>query len=182
MGYARRFAQVLLAAGCLLPLLAFPSASQPIPVPSADLKPWPAASHPALLLADLDGKPQDLAARAGSVVIVHFFATWCEPCRGELQSLRDVTSSMGRDVVVLAVNVAEVPARVRTFLAETPVPFPVLMDRDRAATKRWAVHTLPTSFVLDRGLVPRLTVEGDIDWTAAGVRRALQKIAAGEPR
>lgn len=97
-------------------------------------------------------------------------------------SLRQLTLAMGGDVTVLAVNVAEVPVRVRKFISETPVPFPVLLDGDRAAAKAWGITTLPASYVLDQARSPRLMAEGNIDWMSAGVRLTLSKIAAGEPR
>ena len=76
----------------------------------------------------------------------------------------------------MAVNVAEVPARVRRFLETAPVRFPVLLDADRAVTKAWGVSILPTTFVLDRSLAARLFVEGDIDWTRADVQASLEQV------
>ena len=51
-----------------------------------------------------------------------------------------------------------------SFLQSTPVGFPVLLDRDRAVAKSWKVSMLPTTFVLDSGLKPRLVVETDYAW------------------
>jgi hypothetical protein len=82
----------------------------------------------------------------------------------------------------LAVNVAEVPARVRRFLDAAPVRFPVLLDTDRAVTKAWGVGILPTTFVLDRALVPRLFVEGDVDWTRADILAALEQVGSADPK
>jgi peroxiredoxin len=70
-----------------------------------------------------------------------------------------------------------VPARVRRFLDGTAIDFPVLLDSDRAVTKAWGVYALPTTFVLDRDLVPRLMVEGDLDWTKEDVVAALRRVA-----
>jgi peroxiredoxin len=139
------------------------------------------ATKPSIALVDLAGATHELKQHSGRVVLVHFFATWCEPCRDELASLSRLTETARKDTLsVLAINVAEVPARLRRFLETTPVSFPVLLDADRRATKAWGVNILPTTFVLDRALVPRLFVEGDVDWMQADVRTVLERLGTAD--
>lgn len=108
--------------------------------------------------------------------MVHFFATWCEPCIEELGSLERLAARRhGKDLTILAVDVGEVDARVRSFFRKHPVSFPVLLDRDRTATKAWEVLSLPTSFVLGPESSPILFVEGDIDWDHRAVDFALDE-------
>jgi thiol-disulfide isomerase/thioredoxin len=138
----------------------------------------PTEAKPNFVLLSLDGPGHDLRQHAGRLVLVHFFATWCEPCRDELSSLAMLTRMPDIErPLILAINVAEVPARLRRFLEGTALDFPVLLDSDRAVTKAWDVHALPTTFVLDRSLVPRLVVEGDLDWTKEDVVAALRRVA-----
>ena len=138
-------------------------------------------AKPTFALPDLEGVNYALEQHAGRTVLVHFFATWCEPCREELSSLTHLVDRPGgAPVSVVAVNVAEVPTRVRRFLDAAPVNFPVMLDSDRAVTKAWGVSILPTTFVLDRALAARLFVEGDIDWTRADVLAALDQVGAGD--
>jgi peroxiredoxin len=131
---------------------------------------------PALTLDDIHGSRHKLEQSAGKTILVHFFATWCEPCRPELASLSKLLARNGDTLAVVAISVAEPPARVKRYFEKTPVNFPVLLDADRAAMKAWGVSMLPTTFVLDgRGAV-RLQVEGDIDWQRRDVLARLREI------
>jgi hypothetical protein len=67
-------------------------------------------------------------------------------------------------VKVLAISVAEVDLSVRRFIEGTPVDYPVLLDRDSVVARAWKVATLPTTFVLDADLQPRLVVEAEFAW------------------
>jgi peroxiredoxin len=144
-----------------------------------------AGDRPAVgfVLPDLSGSPLRLADVSGRVVIVHFFATWCEPCREELSSLSRLVEQIGGNrVTIIAINVAETPSRVRRFVETSPVNFPVLLDADRTVTRAWGVSLLPTTFILDRGLLARLFIEGDIDWTRSDVLHAIEQVRGGDPK
>lgn len=105
-----------------------------------------------------------LEAARGKIVLVHVFATWCEPCREELPALSRLAVRHADTVVILAVDVGEVDARVRRFFETLPVSFPVLLDRDRSMMRSWGVSALPTTFVLDAALRPRYRAIGDVSW------------------
>lgn len=144
------------------------------------LEPWAQPSPPGLSLDRLDGGTFELAASTAPITIVHFFATWCEPCVEEMASLQALHIGAGKAVTILAVDVGEVDARVRRFFSGHPVGFPVLLDRDRAAMKAWGVEGLPTSFVLAPGLRPALKADEPVDWAADGVLSRLLALSPPE--
>jgi thiol-disulfide isomerase/thioredoxin len=144
-------------------------AMQPPSATAAELQRWsgsaqPTFSLPNSSLSNSTGANVALEAARGHVLLVHFFATWCEPCREELPALNRLAARADGNVNVLAIAVADADRSVQRFFATTPVDFPVLLDRDRADAKAWNVTTLPTTFVLDAGLQPRLVVESDFAW------------------
>jgi peroxiredoxin len=132
----------------------------------AVLSATPAASaKPDFTLDDLNKTPLAISKLRGQAVLVHFFATWCEPCRDELASLsRLVDRADPARLRVLSISVGEVDIRVRNFVEKNPVNFSVLLDRDRSVSKSWDVSALPTTFILDRDLKPRFVVERDYEW------------------
>lgn len=118
---------------------------------------------PSFTLQDLGGSSVSLRDFAGRTVLVHFFATWCEPCHEELPALTRLRQR-AYGVAVLAISVAENGQRVSRFFAPTPPLYPVLLDADRAVAKSWDITTLPTTYVLDARLRPQWLVEADYPW------------------
>jgi thiol-disulfide isomerase/thioredoxin len=136
---------------------------------------------PSFELRTLDGSEINLDALRGKIVVVHFFATWCEPCRAELPALqRFALRASGQHVAVVAISVAEVELRVRRFFQSIPVGFPVLLDRDGAVGKAWEIQELPSTVILDSDLRPRLAVEGDFLWDQLDPQTLVGRLAPGD--
>ena len=149
--------------------LAAPAAAQP-------LKPWSGAA-PALKLADLEGRRHDLAAYRGKVVLINFWATWCEPCRDEMPSIERLRASLeGRPFAVLAVNLAEPEPRIRKFLDTVALRFTVLLDRDGQAARAWQAKLLPATYIVGPDGAIRYRHLGELDWSRADVREAIVKL------
>jgi thiol-disulfide isomerase/thioredoxin len=148
----------------------------------ASLQPWRGGSHPVFSLETLGGGIENLASRGKQIVIVHFFATWCEPCRREIGSLQDLSKRLPRDrFAIIGVDVGEVEIRVKRFFDSLPVTFPIALDYDNAVAKAWGVDALPTTFVLGRNLIPKFYVQGDLDWNRPDVERLLTSLESKPP-
>ena len=144
---------------------------------AADLKPWNGDATPPLALEDLAGKRHNLADYRGSVVLVNFWATWCEPCRAEMPSMDRLRRSLeGRRFEVLAVNLAEPLSRIQKYLDTLPLGFPVLRDRDSAVAKAWKARLLPASYLIGRDGRIRYVAYGEIDWTSGPVREKVMQL------
>ena len=144
---------------------------------AAELRPWDGGATPPLALEDLAGKTHSLADYRGSVVLVNFWATWCEPCRAEMPSMDRLRRSLeGRRFEVLAVNLAEPLSRIQKYLDTMPLGFPVLRDRDSGAAKTWKARLLPASYLIGRDGRIRFVAYGEVDWTSEPVREKVMQL------
>jgi thiol-disulfide isomerase/thioredoxin len=156
-------AAVLVAAAAAGFLLAYSLRQPPAPTEAA--------------MPGLDGRSYRVDSWRGQVVVLNFWATWCDPCRDEMPSFNRLKARM-RDApfVILAVNMAEGEARIGEFLKRVPVEFPVLLDRDSAVSKSWRARLLPYTVVLDPAQRIRYTALGELDWGAPAVEATLRKL------
>lgn len=144
------------------------------------LTPAEGGPAPQLVLKDLEGREHDLAAYRGKVVLINFWATWCEPCRNEMPSIQRLRDKLvGKPFVVLAVNVDEPDARVRLFLNRTRLDLPALMDPNKSATRNWGVRTLPATFIVGPDGRIRYRIIGDLDWSSETVVGVISQLISG---
>jgi thiol-disulfide isomerase/thioredoxin len=145
---------------------------------------WPSGRPvPPLDVVDLAGKPWRLQALAGQVVVLNFWATWCEPCRLEMPSLDAMAARRRRDgVVVAAINYKESPDVIRRFLERAPFKAQILLDSDGDATANWTPRVFPSTVIIGRNGVPVHVVVGELDWESAEARALLDPLVAASGR
>lgn len=142
-----------LAALSLVALTPWPVAAADLPPLSHSLTEVTPKPAPALKLADLDGRPHDLAAFRGKVVLINFWATWCPPCRREMPSMERLSRALANEPFrVLAVDVGEDAETIEGFFSQldTAPTFPILLDSQGSAMQAWQVGGLPTTFLVDK--------------------------------
>ena len=101
-------------------------------------------------LTDLQGKTWTLKELKGKVVLVNFWATWCPPCRKEMPDLNTLYRRFkDQGFVILAISDEEAD-KVKPFIAERNISYPVMLDPGRKVNELFQVQGIPKSFVYDR--------------------------------
>ena len=116
----------------------------------------PAFALPAIGPNGVDGPIKQLADYAGKVVVLDFWATWCEPCVRSLPEL-DELARRG-DVAVIAINIDDDPAEARALFDRNRYVMDLVVDHGLAVKRRYNVITIPHTVVIDaRGMVTFVT-------------------------
>lgn len=128
-------------------------------------------------LEDLSGETRSLSDFRGKTVLLHFWASWCEPCREEFPALKDLWRSLGgKDLVILAVAEDSVE-RVRPFVKEHGVEFPVLIDQYGGVMRSYGVSVIPVSVVIDKDGMIRAVFVGPRDYSSPEAAKFLGDIS-----
>ncbi|HMV69178.1 MAG TPA: TlpA disulfide reductase family protein [Myxococcota bacterium] len=138
------------------PPTAAPKGPEMIPLEALDQMNKPA---PEFELDTLAGGKFKLADHRGKPVVLSFWASWCGPCRQELPALSELQKQRS-DVEIIAVNVDRDPKLAQRFLASVKVELPIVWDPDAIALGQYEVLSMPTMFLLDKGLVMRFRKTG----------------------
>jgi thiol-disulfide isomerase/thioredoxin len=103
------------------------------------------------VLPDIDGQMQSLDQYKGKWVIVNYWATWCGTCLKELPDLVSLhENNRDKDIVVVGVNFESINNdRLKAFVAEQSIPYPVLRSEPVPATALGKVPALPTTYIID---------------------------------
>jgi cytochrome c biogenesis protein CcmG/thiol:disulfide interchange protein DsbE len=107
---------------------------------------------PELELPRLSGEGRrSLADYRGKVVVLNFWASWCEPCRDESPLLQRWHERIeGRDATVLGVDVQDVSGDARDFVRRYGLTYPMLRDGEGSTRESFAILGFPETFVIDR--------------------------------
>jgi cytochrome c biogenesis protein CcmG/thiol:disulfide interchange protein DsbE len=131
----------------------------------------PVISGPApdFTLQGLDGNTVTLSDLKGQVVVLDFWASWCDPCVEGLDHLQQVHDGYGhRGVAVLALNVDEGREEVVEFVADHGYSLRMLLDKGGSVTDAYGVQALPHTVIVDQA--------GEIDSIPLGSEDVLESV------
>src|ERR1035438_8339651 len=108
---------------------------------------------PDFSLPDLTGQKLDLSSYRGKVVLLDFWATWCDPCREEIPHFVELQNRYGgQGLQIIGVSMDDAPEPVRDFYQRFKMNYPVVMGNAKTGELYGGVLGLPIAFLIERGM------------------------------
>jgi thiol-disulfide isomerase/thioredoxin len=136
---------------------------------------------PALELVGIDGTNRRLSELRGRTVLLHFWATWCPPCREELPGLLALGRELSaeRKLEVIAVSLDTDWAAIRQFFGGA-VPAEIVLETSGSSQGGYDLSTLPDTYLLSADGVLLARFGGARNWQTQAARDAVLQAARGD--
>lgn len=132
---------------------------------------------PPLVLEDLDGKKWDIDQARGHWVFLHFWASWCGPCRREMPTIQAIAPKFEKSrLEIVLVNTAESEDIVFEFIGVVAPDLNPLMDADGQVTEIWQPRGLPATFFVDPDGKLQYLALGGRNWNEPAYLNFLNKL------
>ena len=124
------------------------------------------------------GESIQLSNLRGQAVLVNLWATWCPPCRAEMQTIEKVYNDYkDQGFTVLSVNMTyqDDPLAVEPFVKKEGLTYPILLDEGGTVAKAYQLRSLPSSYFIDKtGIIREVVIGGPM--AEALLRTRIEKI------
>ena len=105
---------------------------------------------PRFVRTDLDHKRLDLNAYRGKLVLLNFWATWCEPCQVEMPRFVEWQSKYGsRGLQIIGISMDDDPSLARQAYARLKLNYPVAMGDEKLGNLYGGIMGLPITYLID---------------------------------
>jgi thiol-disulfide isomerase/thioredoxin len=159
---------------------------------------------PVFSLSDLSGRPLSLSDYKGKVVVLDFWATWCEPCRIEIPGFVEMQNRYGsQGLAMIGISMDDGPGPVVEFYRQFKMNYPVALGNERLGELYGGIFGLPTTFLIGRdgriyakhvGATDPARIEEEVkqllamspaaeavEFKRAGGIRAVERVELGDP-
>ena len=134
-------------------------------------------------LNDIDGEKFELNSAKGRWVFLHFWASWCGPCREEMPAIQQLADKMKAEKFqIIMINTAEDEDTVFEFLSTINVDLNSLLDVDGQVTEAWKPRGLPTSFLINPDGQVKYQAIGGRDWGSPVYINFIQKLLQADAK
>jgi thiol-disulfide isomerase/thioredoxin len=111
----------------------------------------PGGPAPQIALPVVGGGMSNLEADRGKVVLVNFWATWCEPCKSEMPGLQQLADELrDQPFRLYSVDLQEEASAIEAFERDYGLRLYAVMDLEGDATRAYGVRALPSTFLIDQ--------------------------------
>ncbi|MEB2279049.1 TlpA family protein disulfide reductase [Lysinibacillus xylanilyticus] len=116
-------------------------------------------------LTRLDESSTTFKEYNGKVLIVNFWASWCEPCQEEASEFRDFYNNKPENVELLAINATSKDSseNAMKFQESYKLNFPIFLDLDGTLQKSFEIMAYPTTFIFDSKGILKYSIKGELN-------------------
>jgi peroxiredoxin len=126
-----------------------------------------------------DGRTVSLASQRGKVVLVNFWASWCQECRPEMPMFEQLHRQFAaQGLSVIGINAREGTAAIRGYANELRLTFPLVLDIKGEINAAYGVVGLPATFIIGRDGRAVARAVGPREWSSAPARNLVQELLA----
>lgn len=137
---------------------------------------------PSLTLTDINGKKVTISdySNSGKITVLSFWATWCIPCKKELNNLADLYEEWAKkyNVQIIAVSIDDSrnSTKVKPYIDGQRWPYEVLLDVNQDLKRELNIQSVPFTVVADKNGKVVYTHSGYVDGDEYVLEEELQKI------
>ncbi len=113
-------------------------------------------SLPEVSIKNLDGKSVDIQdyAKNGKITVLSFWATWCSPCKKELDAIAEIypdwQEEYDAEVVAITIDTRRALAKVRPMVESKGWEYDILSDVNQELQQALNFQTVPQTFLIDQ--------------------------------
>jgi peroxiredoxin len=126
-----------------------------------------------------EGKNASLAGLRGRVILLNFWATWCQECRTEMPMFEQLHRELSaQGLAVVGINAREGTPTIRDYAKDLGLTFPLILDPKGKINTAYGVIGLPTTFLIGRDGRPVALAIGPREWNGKPARTLIETLLA----